>query len=153
MAVGLNSAFALCQFAVLEEFGPSAQIKGRLHFVLWQFHRQCWHSYNPPLPPSSRVCIDTDAVRRYCQTILSDSMKTIPLRSLLREPMKVKRLTRSGQSVQVTDNGKPLWVIQPAAQEVNDEERARAIDELLEEALRSARSPVSAAALLEESRR
>jgi len=32
-------------------------------------------------------------------------MKTIPLRNLLREPVKVKRLTRSGQSVQVTDNG------------------------------------------------
>lgn len=80
-------------------------------------------------------------------------MKTIPLRSLLREPVKVKRLTRSGQSVQVTDNGKPLWVIQPAAPEANDEERARAIDVLLDEALRALPSPVSAAALLEESRR
>jgi hypothetical protein len=81
-------------------------------------------------------------------------MKSIPLRSLLREPVKVKRLTRSGQSVQVTDNGKPLWVIQPAAApEEEDAERARAIDELLDEALRAPRSPVSAAALLEESRR
>jgi len=80
-------------------------------------------------------------------------MKTIPLRSLLREPVKVKRLTRSGQSVQVTDNGKPLWVIRPAAQEEEGPERARAIDELLDEALRARRSPVSAAALLEESRR
>jgi hypothetical protein len=80
-------------------------------------------------------------------------MKSIPLRSLLREPVKVKRLTRSGQSVQVTDNGKPLWVIQPAAQEEEDEERARAIDELLDEALRAPRSPISAAMLLEESRR
>jgi hypothetical protein len=53
----------------------------------------------------------------------------------------------------VTDNGKPLWVIQPAAHEEDDKERARAIDELLEEALRAPRSPVSAAALLEESRR
>jgi hypothetical protein len=80
-------------------------------------------------------------------------MKTIPLRQLVREPRKVKRWTRSGQSVQVTDNGKPLWVIQPAANEEDDEERARAIDELLNEALRAPRSPVSAAALLEESRR
>ena len=85
--------------------------------------------------------------------LLSDRMKTIPLRSLLREPVKVKRLTRSGQSVQVTDNGKPLWIIQPAAQEEEDAERARAIDELLDEALRVPRSPVSAASLLEESRR
>ena len=80
-------------------------------------------------------------------------MKTIPLRSLLREPVKVKRLTRSGQSVQVTDNGRPLWVIQPAAPEEEDADRARAIDELLEDALRAPRSPVSAVALLEESRR
>ncbi len=80
-------------------------------------------------------------------------MKSIPLRTLLREPLKVKRLTRSGQSVQVTDNGEPLWVIQPGARVEDDAERARAIDELLEEALRAPRSPVSAAALLEESRR
>lgn len=80
-------------------------------------------------------------------------MKAISLRSLLREPLKVKRLTRSGQSVQVTDKGKPLWVIQPAAEEVDQEQRARAIDELLNEALRSPRSPVSAATLLKESRR
>jgi len=80
-------------------------------------------------------------------------MKSIPLRSLLREPVKVKRLTRSGQSVRVTDNGKPLWVIQPAAQEAEDADRARAIDELLDEALHAPRSPVSAVALLEESRR
>ena len=80
-------------------------------------------------------------------------MKTIPLRSLLREPIKVKRLTRSGQSIQVTDNGKPLWVIYPAPAEEHDEERARALDELLDEALRAPRSCVSAVALLEESRR
>lgn len=83
-------------------------------------------------------------------------MKSIPLRSLLREPLKVKRLTGSGHIVQVTDNGKPLWVIQPAAQESNeagDAARARAIDELLDEALKAPRSTVSAAALLEESRR
>jgi antitoxin (DNA-binding transcriptional repressor) of toxin-antitoxin stability system len=80
-------------------------------------------------------------------------MRTIPLRQLVREPLKVKRWTRSGQSVQVTDSGKPLWVIQPVIPEENDEARARAIDELLDEALRSPRSPVSAAALLEDSRR
>ena len=79
-------------------------------------------------------------------------MKTIPLRSLLREPVKVKRLTRSGQSVQVTDNGKPLWVIQPAAQQ-DDEERARAIDELLDEALRAPRSKISLSEILEKERR
>jgi hypothetical protein len=80
-------------------------------------------------------------------------VKTIPLRSLLREPVKVKRLTRSGHTVQVTDNGKPLWVIQPAAQELEDAEREHAINVLLDEALRAPRSPVSAVALLEKSRR
>lgn len=80
-------------------------------------------------------------------------MKTIPLRNLLREPVKVKRLTRSGQSVQITDNGKPLWVIQPAAQEEENEERARAIDQLLEEALRAPRSKVSLSEVLEKDRR
>ncbi|HTL58467.1 MAG TPA: hypothetical protein VL361_22460 [Candidatus Limnocylindrales bacterium] len=80
-------------------------------------------------------------------------MKTIPLRSLLREPIKVKRLTRSGQSVQVTDNGKPLWVIQPAPQDEEDPERARAIDELLDEALRAPRSKVSLSEILERERR
>jgi hypothetical protein len=93
--------------------------------------------------------IDRSFVRRYCQTTL----KTIPLRNLLREPVKVKRLTRSGQSVQVTDNGKPLWVIQPAAREEDDEERARAIDELLEDALRAPRSKVSLSEVLDKDRR
>ncbi len=80
-------------------------------------------------------------------------MKSIPLRSLLREPVKVKRLTRSGQSVQVTDNGKPLWVIQPAAQVEEDAERARAIDELLDEALRAPRSNISLSEILDKERR
>ena len=80
-------------------------------------------------------------------------MKTIPLRNLLREPIKVKRLTRSGQSVQVTDNRKPLWIIQPALREEDDEERARAIDKLLDEALRAPRSKVSLSEVLEKDRR
>lgn len=46
VAVSLNSAFELCQFAVVEEFGPSPQIKGRLHFVVWQFDRQRCHKYS-----------------------------------------------------------------------------------------------------------
>jgi len=80
-------------------------------------------------------------------------MKTIPLRKLLREPVKVKRITRTGQSVQVTDNGKPLWVIQPAASGEDEEGRARAIDELLDETLRAPRSQFSLSRILDESRR
>jgi antitoxin (DNA-binding transcriptional repressor) of toxin-antitoxin stability system len=40
-------------------------------------------------------------------------MKTISLRTLVREPLKVKRMTRAGQAVQVTDNGEPLWILHP----------------------------------------
>lgn len=80
-------------------------------------------------------------------------MKSIPLRSLLREPLKVKRLTRSGQSVQVTDNGKPLWVIQPVAREAEGADRARAIDELLDEAVRAPRASISLSEILAEERR
>lgn len=80
-------------------------------------------------------------------------MKTIPLRNLLREPVKVKRLTRAGQCVQVTDNGKPLWVIHPAISQEDEEERARAIDELLDEVLGLPRSKISLSEILEEERR
>lgn len=81
-------------------------------------------------------------------------MKTISLRTLVREPRKVKRMTRAGETVQVTDNGHPLWVLQPANDTADDEERRRReIDELLDEVLREKPSRISAAKLLEESRR
>jgi len=81
-------------------------------------------------------------------------MKTISLRTLLREPLKVKRMTRSGKSVQVTDNGHPLWILQPPnGTDVDEEERRRAIDEILDEVLREKPSKISAAKLLDESRR
>jgi len=80
-------------------------------------------------------------------------MKTIPLRRLMREPLKVKRWTRTGQPVQITDNGKPLWIIQPASEEGDPEERRHAIDELLDEVLSERPREVSAAKLLEASRR
>ncbi len=80
-------------------------------------------------------------------------MKIIPLRQLLREPTKVKRWTRAGQVVQVTENGKPLWEIHPATAEEDDEKRARAIDEILDEVLREPRSTLSVSEILLESRR
>lgn len=81
-------------------------------------------------------------------------MTTISLRTLVREPLKVKRMTRAGRSVQVTDKGEPLWIIQPAEGAAEDEEkRRRAIDELLDEVLRGKPSKISAAKLLDESRR
>jgi hypothetical protein len=36
-------------------------------------------------------------------------MKTIPLRTLLRDPKSVKKMTRSGHAVRITDGGAALW--------------------------------------------
>ena len=81
-------------------------------------------------------------------------MTTVSLRTLVREPLKVKKLTRAGKSVQVTDNGEPLWILQAATgTDTNEAERRRAIDELLDEVLQEKPSKISAARLLEESRR
>ena len=83
-------------------------------------------------------------------------MKTITLRALVREPLKAKRLTRAGQSITVTDNGNPLWVIQPAGGEESsgaEAHRRKAIDEILDDVLREKPANVSAAKLLEASRR
>jgi len=83
-------------------------------------------------------------------------MKTISLRMLVREPLKVKRLTRAGNAVQVTDRGTPLWILHPAhgpATDPDAAERRQAIDEILDEVLQAKVSPVSAAKLLDESRR
>jgi hypothetical protein len=81
-------------------------------------------------------------------------MKTISLRTLVRDPRKVKRMTRAGKSVQVTDNGHPLWILQPAnGTDADEEKRRREIDEILDEVLRQKPSKISAAKLLEESRR
>jgi len=81
-------------------------------------------------------------------------MKTISLRTLVREPLKVKRMTRAGKSVQVTDNGHPLWIIQPAHGTDKDEaERCRAIDEILDEVLREKPSSISLSQIVLESRR
>jgi hypothetical protein len=76
-------------------------------------------------------------------------MKRIPCRVLVREPLKVKRMTRAGNSVQVTDNGQPLWILQPAnGIETDGAERRRAIDEIPDEVLHEKPSKISAASLL-----
>jgi hypothetical protein len=79
-------------------------------------------------------------------------MKTVTLRTLVRDPRKVKRLTRGGATVEVTDNGKPLWLIQPI-KDFDEAERLRVTDEALDEVLRGRVSAVSAVKILEESRR
>ncbi len=40
-------------------------------------------------------------------------METLPLRQLLRDPKRVKKLTLAGITVRITDGGKPLWDIRP----------------------------------------
>lgn len=87
---------------------------------------------------------------------MSDSMKTITLRKLVREPLAVKRLTRAGQSISVTDNGNALWIIQPANGKeppTAEKNRRKAVDEILDEVLHEQPAKISAARLLEESRR
>jgi hypothetical protein len=85
---------------------------------------------------------------------MSDRVKTITLRTLVREPLRVKRMTRTGKPVQVTDNGEPLWILQPAnGTEADETERRQAIDKILDDLLREKPSKISAAKLLEESRR
>lgn len=81
-------------------------------------------------------------------------MKTITLRTLVREPLKVKRMTRTGKPVQVTDHGEPLWILQPAHEtEAGEEVRRRAIDEILDEVLRQKPSKISLSKIVLESRR
>ena len=85
-------------------------------------------------------------------------MKTLPLRELMRRPATVKKLTASGQSVRITDNGKPLWVLQPdkgngeidkTEEKVRQEWMDRYFEDLLkEEPLKG----LSAAAIVIESR-
>jgi hypothetical protein len=63
-------------------------------------------------------------------------------------------MTRTGQPVQVTDNGRPLWILQDAnGTEADEVKRRLAVDEILDEVLHEKPSKISAAKLLEESRR
>ena len=80
-------------------------------------------------------------------------MKTIPLRRLLREPGRVKRWTRSGETVVITDAKERLWVLRAADAVDSDPRRDRAIDEILDATLSATGGGVSAAKLLEQSRR
>lgn len=67
-------------------------------------------------------------------------MKTLPLRDLLRQPSKVKKLTAAGHEVRVTDRGKPLWVLKPdrggsLGGELSAEDREEAIEAVFSELL------------------
>lgn len=63
-------------------------------------------------------------------------MTTIPIRDLLRQPAKVKRLTRAGEVVRITERGMPLWDVQTAAlpeASQTEIERLRGVNELLDD--------------------
>ena len=80
-------------------------------------------------------------------------MKVIPLRELVREPLKVKRWTRAGQAVQVTDRGTPLWIIQAAEPETEPKNLPAEIDDILDGVLSEKRREQTLSQTLEESRR
>jgi hypothetical protein len=80
-------------------------------------------------------------------------MKTVTLRMLMRDPLKVKRLTRTGKPVQVTDNGQPLWIIQLATTKPDEKLRRREIEAELAEVLRGLRSQIPLSKLVLDSRR
>jgi len=74
-------------------------------------------------------------------------MKTVPLRTLLRDPKSVKKLTGGGHSVRITDGGVALWDLSaPSVHADTDEaERNRLWDEhfddLLDQPLHAAGMP------------
>jgi hypothetical protein len=82
-------------------------------------------------------------------------MKTITLRTLVREPRKVKRMTRAGNPVQVTDNGHPLWIVHPAngTNAGNEKRRKQDMEKELADVLGGPRSGLALSRIVLESRR
>ena len=95
------------------------------------------------------VSLDANTVSHYCLT----AMKTVSLRTLVREPLKVKRMTRTGLPVQVTDNGQPLWVIQAAPTQDDTPRRRSEIEAELAEVLREPPSNLPLSTIVLASRR
>lgn len=79
-------------------------------------------------------------------------MTSITLRQLVRETRKVKRITEAGDSLLVTDHGKPLWKISPAT-ELDEESRAKEIDAELDLLLAEPKSTYNLAEIVIQGRR
>ena len=60
-----------------------------------------------------RTVTTTRPAKRKAQQTAAPSalLKTLPLRELLRRPLKVKQLVAAGHGVRITDNGRPLWLV------------------------------------------
>lgn len=65
----------------------------------------------------------------------------------------MKKMTRGGIVVRITDRGQPLWDLQPVVAEKRDVKRDREIDEMLDEVLREKPSSIPLSKILEDSRR
>jgi len=84
---------------------------------------------------------------------MSGSMKTIPIRELMRSPSKVKQWTKAGLKVQVTDKGRPLWLISPVSDPDEERKRRKAIEEELDDLLKGPRSELALSDFIKEGRR
>jgi hypothetical protein len=80
-------------------------------------------------------------------------VKIIPLRTLLRDPLSVKKMTRCGEKVRITDKGQPLWDLVPAESKERTEKEDREVEELLDEVLREKPSKISLSKIILDSRR
>ena len=77
-------------------------------------------------------------------------MTTVSIRDFLREPSRVKQLTRAGQVVRITERGVPLWDVQAAEVPETDQtevERLRGVDEMLDALLAETPLPSHAASV------
>jgi antitoxin (DNA-binding transcriptional repressor) of toxin-antitoxin stability system len=76
--------------------------------------------------------------------LFSPMTKTLSLSELLRRPAQVKKLTAAGHRVRVTDQGRDLWDISPAAQsdanQLSEQQRIAEIDAFLDELVSEPRS-------------
>jgi hypothetical protein len=103
--------------------------------------------------PSSSLLKTT--CRRNCQALMSVTVKTVTLRTLMRDPLLVKRLTRRGTTVQVTERGQPLWFIHSAQAVDSEQEQANkaAIETMFDQMLQEPVSPLSLSKIIKENRR
>jgi hypothetical protein len=63
-------------------------------------------------------------------------------------------MTGTGKPVRVTDNGQPLWILQPAnGSDLDEAQRRRDIEAIFEEVLKEKPSKISLSKILDDSRR